>query len=293
MNSYMLALSANISFALGTMFFTYYARKISSLWVNTFKALVAALCFAITILVTSGFHEISGLNFLVFFISGFIALGVGDIFLVNAFSLLGPGRTMVLFGFHPMVVGVISYFLFGQLLDADKFYAITFFVFCLFTFSYETFKQKGHWEIKGLMYALLGMGLDAIGVTITRYAFDMNKELTAFEGNFYRCIGALAAYLILSKKFKFEFRSNFKKLQLHSRLYIILGAFLGTYLSLAFYLEAIKTAHLASISAISITGVLFSSLFECIWERKMPSKYLYIAFLFFSGGMWFLVLKHV
>jgi drug/metabolite transporter (DMT)-like permease len=287
----MLALLANISFALGTIFFTHYARKISSLWVNTFKALVACICFGVTILATSGFHEISGATFLVFFISGFIALGIGDVFLINAFSILGPGRTMVIFGFHPMIVGVISYFVFDQVLDVNKFYAITFFVMCLFTFSYETFREKGHWEIKGLFYALLGVGLDGVGVIITRYAFDMNKSINVFEGNFYRCLGAIVAYIILSKKYPFEFMGNLKKLKMKSRFYITVGALLGTYLSLAFYLEAIKSANLASVSAISITGVIFASLFECIWDKRLPSRYLYIAFIFFSVGMWFLVIR--
>ena len=291
MNSYLLALFANISFALGTIFFTHYARKISSLWVNTYKALIATFCFLIVIVSTSGFHDISILNLGVFFLSGFIALGIGDVFLLNAFSLLGPGRTMVLFGFHPMVVGIISYFVFAQDMDSSQFYAIAFFILCLFTFSYETFKEKGHWEIKGLLYALLGMLLDAIGVTITRYAFDMNKSLSVFEGNFYRCLGALMAYVILARVYKFEFRLNFKRLNRRSRLYITIGALFGTFLSLAFYLEAIKSAHLASISAISITGVIFASLFECVWERRLPSKYLYIAFVFFGVGMWFLIFK--
>lgn len=291
MNSYVLALMANMSFALGTMFFTHYARKISSLWVNTFKALIATLCFLLVILFTGGFHDITFLNLGVFFLSGFIALGIGDVFLVNAFAQLGPGRTMVLFGFHPMVVGIISYFLFQQALDTDQFYGITFFVFCLFTFSYENFRAKGHWDLKGLFYALAGMGLDAIGVTITRYAFDMNKALSVFEGNFYRCLGAMVAYVVLSKFFPFDFLKNFKQLKLNSRLYITFGAFLGTFLSLAFYLQAIKTAHLASISAISITSVLFSSTLECLWEKKWPSKYFMVALIFFGLGMWFLILK--
>ena len=161
----------------------------------------------------------------------------------------------------------------------------------MFTFSYENFKVKGHWDLKGLFYALAGMGLDAIGVTITRYAFDMNKSIAVFEGNFYRCLGAMLAYIVLSKFFPFDFKKNFKRLKRHSRFYITLGAFLGTFLSLAFYLQAIKTAHLASISAISITGVLFSSTFECLWERKLPSKFLYISLTFFGMGMWFLIFK--
>jgi uncharacterized membrane protein len=135
------------------------------------------------------------------------------------------------------------------------------------------------------------MFIDAIGIIITRYAFDMNKNLNAFEGNFYRCIGAVVAYIVLSRFIKIDFTKNMKSLSLNSKLYILLGCFLGTFLSLAFYLEAIKTGHLASVAAMAITGVIFASFFECIWEKKLPSKYLIIAFGFFGIGMWFLLFQ--
>lgn len=289
MKPYLFTLGANLSFALGSMFFTHFSRKFSSIWVNAMKASVASLCFLIAVFVMGGFHEITMINMGVFLFSGFIALGIGDLFLLNAFSILGPGRTMVLFGFQPVIIGGISYFLFNQNIESDKLYGIIFFLLCLFTFSYETFKAKGHWEVKGLLFAFMGMLIDAIGIIITRYAFDMNKNLNAFEGNFYRCIGAIFAYIILSRFIKIDFVRNMKSLTRNSKFYILLGSFLGTFLSLAFYLEAIKTGHLASIAAMAITGVIFASSFECIWEKKMPSKYLIVAFGFFGVGMWFLL----
>jgi drug/metabolite transporter (DMT)-like permease len=280
-----------MSFAFGSMFFTHYARKFSSLWMNTFKAVVASWLFLGAVLITTGFHDISILNFGIFFISGFIALGIGDIFLVKAFSLIGPGRTMLLFGFQPVVVGVISYFVFDQGMQANKVVGILFFIMCLLTFSYESFKQKGKWEIHGLAYACLGMFIDGIGIIITRYAFDMNKSLTGFEGNFYRCLGAIVAYIIIRQFRPFAFRANFKSLSIKSRSMVTVGAFFGTFLSLAFYLEAIKTAQLATISGIAITSVIFASLFESIWDKKLPSRYLIGAFSFFTCGMYFILFK--
>ena len=283
------ALGANLSFALGAMFFAHYTRKISSLWMNTYKAVVAAILFFIVIIFTTGFHEISILNFGIFFISGFIALGIGDIYLLKALSLLGPARTMVLFGFQPLVVGVLSFILLEQAVQESKLIGTLFFILCLLTFSYENFKNKGHWEIHGLMYACLAMVIDGVGIIITRLAFDMNELLTGFEGNFYRCIGALFAYMIISRYRPFDFRANFKSLSWNSRYMVTLGAIFGTFLSLAFYLEAIKTAHLATLSGIAITSVIFTSLFESILEKKLPSKYLLGAFVFFIIGMKFIL----
>lgn len=288
MNAYILTLMANMSFSLGSQFFTHYSRKFSSTWMNTFKALVAANAFLITILVTSGFNYISFENLGWFFLSGFIALGLGDILLLKAYEKIGPGRTMVLFGFHPVVVGLLAFLLFDQTVGLNKLWAILFFIGCLLTFSYETFKVSGRWDITGLLFAFGGMSLDAIGVLITRYAFELNDNITPLEGNFYRCIGALCSYYVVRGFAPFQLRSRFKSLNNKSKIYVFMGAFFGTYLSLALYLNAIKmTENLAAISAISITGVIFSSTFECIWDKKLPSKYLLISFIFFGGGMYF------
>ena len=285
MNPYVLTLLANFSFALGSQFFTHYSKRFSSTWMNTFKAIVATICFLFVVMLSGGFLATSFINISWFFLSGFIALGLGDIFLLSAFTKIGPGRTLLLFGFHPLIVGVISYFKFGQLIDQDKLWAILFFICCLITFSYESFKLKGKWEVLGLVLAFSGMLLDAIGITITRYGFDLNPEITPFEGNFYRCIGALMCYMLVGFFRPFNFRKNLKVLNRKSLSIVTFGAFLGTFLSLAFYLEAIKTAHLASITAISITAVIFSATFECIWEKKLPNKYLVISFVFFAFGM--------
>lgn len=291
LNPYVLTIFANFSFALGSQFFTHYSRRFSSTWMNTFKAMVATFCFFITVVITGGFAATELVNILWFLISGFIALGFGDIFLLLAFTKIGTGRTMVLFGFHPIIVGVLSFVMFGQLLDYQKLWGILFFIGCLLTFSYESFRLSGKWEVSGLVFAFLGMFLDAVGVIITRYAFDINQGVGQFEGNLYRCFGALLCYFLVRKFRPFDFRKNFKSLNKKSVMYVTLGAFLGTFLSLACYLEAIKTAHLASIAAISITSVIFSATIECIWERKWPTRYLWISLVWFALGMKFLIFE--
>ena len=287
--AYIYALGANLSFAIGIQFFTHFARNISSVWVNCFKAAIALICFAITIYFKGGFNPIELKYFMLFCASGFLGLGFADIFLIKSFSMMGPGRTMVLFTFQPVIVGILSYFLFSQVVTGRKLFAILFMIICLVIFSIETYKTKGHWNVKASIFALSGMFLDAMGVLVTRYCFNNSTQITTAEGNFYRVLGAIALFMILSKVRPFNFIKRLKSLPVKSLMFITIGALLGTYIALTFYLKAIRIAPtLAVISAISITGATFASILECVVNRKPPSKYLMVSFIFFITGMWFL-----
>lgn len=224
-------------------------------------------------------------------LSGLVGLGAGDVFLLAAFKEMGPGRTLMLFAFQPLIIGTSAYIFFDQAIDSTRFWAIFFFILCIFIFSLESFKRNRTWGGKGILLALLGMALDATGVLITRKMFDGDASLSPLMTNFYRTNGALIFFLVLSfiKKDLFLFKP-LKRLDRAGVFYVILGSLLGTFISLSLYLKAIQTAHLASLSAVAITGTIFSALFECVWTRKWPSLYLGVAFVSFLMGMKILVL---
>jgi len=286
---YIYALAANLSFAVGVQFFTHYARRVSSMWVNCFKAVVAAALFLLTVLVQGGFHQIDPVFAGLFLLSGMVGLGLADVCLIKSFSLMGPGRTMLIFGFQPLVIGLLSYFAFGQAVEARKLAAVFFFIACLFIFSLESFRKHGHWNLRASLFALGGVALDGVGVIITRFAFNANPGIGTTEGNFYRAAGALLLFAAMSRVRPFHFLEKLRTLGRGSLIWITIGSFAGTYLSLMFYLSAVRYAGaLAAVSGIAITGTLFASAFECAYERKPPSAYLLIAFVFFFAGMTFL-----
>jgi len=136
------------------------------------------------------------------------------------------------------------------------------------------------------LYALTGVTLDGLGVIITRYAFNANPGIGTTEGNFYRAVGALLLFGAISRVKPFQFFSRLHSLGGRSLFWIAAGSFAGTYLSLMFYLTAVRYAGaLAAVSGIAITGTLFASAFECAFERKAPSRYLLVSFVFFFAGM--------
>ncbi|MGB0453222.1 MAG: EamA family transporter [Bacteriovoracaceae bacterium] len=286
---YYYVIGSNLAFAIGSLIFAQYSRLNGAKWMNCIKALIATFAFGVFNVFTFGFDFFNSLQFFGLFLSGFIGLGIGDIFLLKAFQHFGPGRTSIVFGFQPLIIGVLSFFLFGQAVSMNQMIAIAFFMGCLFVISFEQFKVNQSWEFKGLIAALIGVSMDACGIVVTRYAFDLDPRLSSLEGNFYRCLGALFAFVIISRFVSLELGKKFKKLSSRQKSMVVIGSLLGTFISLGLYLNAVQTGHLASIAGIAITGSLFSNSVECLAEKKWPSVHLLISFALFLIGSQFLL----
>jgi drug/metabolite transporter (DMT)-like permease len=222
--------------------------------------------------------------------SGILGLGIGDIFLLNAYARMGAARTLILYGFQPFFIGALSYFFFGQELAGQRMVAVFFFVGCLFTFSLEKYRQAGHWEIPGLVAALVGVAFDNCGVVLSRWAFDQVPAMDALQANFLRCSGALAFYAVFAQVRRVDLAKGWRKLDRGGKKLAFISAAMGTFLALFLYLTAVKIGHLASISALGVVGPILTSAMECAYYRKAPSKYLLTALALFLGGFSLLML---
>ncbi len=285
----LLALGATLSFASASMIFAEYSKRISVIWMNCFKAVAAFAALAVTVPFLTGWHHAETRSIVGLLVSGWIGLNLGDLFLLSAFTRIGAARTLILFGFQPLMVGLGAYFLFGQKIPPERLIAVVFLIACLFTFSLEKYRQNKNWEIKGLLYALIGVALDTCGILITRASFGTSPEISPLEGHFYRCAGAIVGFAVLSFFRPFSFRKNFQEQPPQTKLILIGASLAGTYLSLALYLSAIKIGQLASIASIAITGPIFATILEHVIHRKAPSRYLLAAFVFFGVGFYILL----
>ena len=125
--SYFLALGANLAFSSASIVYAKYSVLRSPMWMNATKASIAFGALTLLILVfppeTINLPAIAN-----FALSGFIGLNIGDLFLLRAFVQLGPGRTLMLFGFHPLILGSLSWLLFGEQIAAYKLISVVFFI---------------------------------------------------------------------------------------------------------------------------------------------------------------------
>jgi drug/metabolite transporter (DMT)-like permease len=283
--AYVFAFSSVLTFSTAAIAFTYFSKKVSALWMNIFKCLVSLLFSVPVVYFLNGQLWWDWSVAWPFYVSGIIGLNVGDWMLLSAYRIMGPARTLVLFGFQPFITGAYAYFVWGEALLPIQLLAIIFFVLCLFLFSYERFKKSGSWEFKGLLLAFGGVFLDSLGVILTRYGFNENATLTGMEAQYLRTLAASLSFLIYVPFVKISFFKHYQSLNFKQKSLAFLASFAGTFLSLVFYMQALKLGKLATVTSIVLTDPVMSTFFECLWLRTWPSRYLWIALVSFFCAM--------
>jgi len=285
-----MAIIANLCFGSASIHFSYFARRFSSSWMNQLKVSIALLGFFGAFLITEKFVPLPASGWCSLLASGILGLFLGDWFLFQAFAHLGATRTLVIYSFQPFLIGLYGFLFLSQGLNVWQVLAIVCMVACVFTFLLERNREVGHWDLKNFFYAFLGIFFDAVGIVLSRQAYEETPLLGSFELNAIRALGAVLIFLMIKPRSLAVIVQDLKQLAPSERQKAIGSSLLGTFISLSFYLRALKTAHVASLTAISITGPIWVSLIEHARERKWPNQYLWIAFGFFLVGFGFMTL---
>lgn len=283
-SAYFYALGASLSFSTASLVFAMYAKNISSIWMNYFKTTICFLCLSLSVVLFVDWQMVSWPVVSALLISGVLGLGLGDLFLLEAYARMGAGRTLILFGFQPLILGVSSWYLFSQPLNSYKLLAVIFFLICLYLFSLEKFKEHGHWEIRGLFAALFGVLFDNSGILLTRWSFDSAPDMGVLQANWIRAAGAMMFYITMNPFLKSQLWKRFCDLSGSQKKIITVASVAGTFVSLVLYLTAVRVAHLASLSAIGVFGPLYSTVLESFINKQRPSKYLVFAIFSFIIG---------
>lgn len=253
---------------------------------NSVKAIVAFIGFSLLLIWNPIPTALFGsAAFWTLIASGLIALNFGDIFILKAFSTLGPARTLFVFSFEPFVLAVSSHFIFGQELGLKHILGIVILMSCILSLSYEGFKKHGHWEWRGILFALLAMTLDCVGIVLSRHALDHEPSLSVLQGNWIRALGAIVGIGILSIFIKIRWKENWQRLTGRQQAGALAVSFTGTFLSLSFWLHAISRGHVGSVAAVGNSSPLFATALELILSREKPSIYFLVALCFFLMGL--------
>ena len=224
------------------------------------------------------------------FLSGFIGLCFGDIFLFRAYATLGAGRSLVLFSFQPLLLGIYGYFFLDQIFSLNQTLAVICMIICICIFMVERNKTTGSWDLTSFLWAFLGIALDALGVMFTRTAYELTPGLETFQVNVIRCIGALVAYFMISPKSYAILVKDVIGMR-KREISLLVGASIGgCFIALTLYLAALKYAHVGTLTAISITGPVWVAMLESIYYKKWPNPYLLGAFAFFLTGFYLMVI---
>lgn len=295
--AYFLALAAAILFSGASVIFARFSVSHSALWMNLVKNCVAGSAFLVAALVSvlllgERLSDLSGASAGLFFLSGLVGLAVGDYFLFRGYQRLGSARTIMVFSLSPLFLTLEGFFFFGQGLNRYQFLAILLMMACVWTISFEKFRERGEWEWHGILYALLGVLLDNVGVVLSRRAFDLSPGTSAFTANAVRCAAGILILYLWQLWRGDEKELRFGKLDWRDRSLVVFAAFMGTFLSLSCWLTAVKVGHIGTLAGVGSFNPVAASLWEWLLLRKRPTIYLVAALALFLCGF-FLLLHRV
>jgi len=205
------AISTSICFSIGPTFFTLAGRKTGSVVINRSRLLIASV-------ILMGVHWImygtplpfdAGTDIWIWFtLSGVLGLTLGDAALFQAFIMLGPRTTMLIFSISPIFAAIFGWLFLGETISLLQFLAIgvTLAGIAWVTASQGTnlpnnLDQKSY--RKGLFYAFLGAIGQAIGLLTAKMGLANNYSTVS--GIVMRMVTAMIAiwiWTIISRKTK-------------------------------------------------------------------------------------------
>jgi drug/metabolite transporter (DMT)-like permease len=241
---------------------------------NLFKSVFVLFLMIPTVILTNGF-EIPVLNysqFWIIFASGFFGIMLADLLYLRALQLIGASLTGITGSLYSPSVVILSLFYLGEVLVLWQYLGMILVMLGVIIVSY---RRKSliiqHPPIKGFVYAALAVFFTALGIVIIK---PLNDEVPFFWIVLIRSIGGfitMYAYgIILRKPLSILHIMKAKGGKL-----LVLGTFLGQYLSMMIWVAGYKytSASIASIlnETASIFILILSWLFlgESISKRKI------------------------
>ena len=286
MSAYLSVFISSILWAISTQFYSKMVNKLTVFRFNFYKNVIAFVCFFIAAyFMGSVIAPKQSIGWLM--MSGFLGLGLADLFIFYSFAKNGPARTMMLSAFSPSIIAIHSYFILGKTLPVAKVMGLFFLLSCLFFVAMER-KRRGNVSLKIALLALVGVNLEALGVVFTKQAFMLAPELNSMTANLYRLLPAIVFLFIFNRirGVKMEIGDIDKK----TKTTVVASSIMGAFLALYFYLHAIsKHGHPSIIAGLGSLAPIYASIYEHWRDKKRPNRYFIGSILSMIAGALLLI----
>ena len=236
-------------------------KRIGSLSVNFLRLVISFLMMGLYLLAVNGSFlplEAGGRVWFYLSISGLIGFALGDLFLFQAFVLVGARISMLVYSSVPVITGLFGFVFLHEILGLKEISGMALTVSGIMIVVLEgnsSKEKKSRYFAKGILFAVLGSAGQAGGLIISKYG--MAGYENAFGSNMIRIIAGMAAFAVI-----ITFMKQWDKIResLHDAkgmLYTCSGAFFGPFIGVSLSLLAIRlTSAGVAATIIAIVPVL-------------------------------------
>lgn len=272
----MAALMAALCWTATSVSFEYAGKRIGSGAVNIWRLVMALVILTLF----NGIWEGVWLNLdipinqvILLVISGLIGFVLGDLFLFEAFVIVGARISMLVMALSPPLSALIGFVVLGEQMTIQGLFGmlVTFSGIALVILS----KNKGErvklsHPVKGILFAFLGALGQSVGLLFSKMGM---VGISAFEASQYRVMAGLLGFIILlgiQRRF-----GEVREALSHPRGMAAtgVGAFFGPFLGVSMSLLAVSLTSLGIASTLmSIVPVLLIPVSILVFKERVSLK---------------------
>ncbi len=240
---------------MAAVLFQQLGQQISAVALNLFKGIVAIICIGL-VLVPVGIADVSGDAFLLLAASGLVGICLGDTLYFMTINRLGSRLTLLIGSLIPVATALIAITVLGERISLGAGIGLVLTIIGVTYVLWERSVIKAEftqWRA-GLVFGLLFVLANALAIIFTKVGV---QDIPALDATLIRTVWAILglAFWGLISRSLFSWVKPLQDRKLRNRMLLasIIGAFLGTWLSVA----ALKYTHTAVAVTLNSTSPLF------------------------------------
>ncbi|MGB4589647.1 MAG: DMT family transporter [Clostridiaceae bacterium] len=271
------AIGTALCWVISSSSFEYSGKKIGSLVLNLMRLLVSMVIITgINFFITDGFTNIPLTAYAtrMLLISGFIGFVLGDLYLFQAFIVIGARISMLIMALAPPITALLGYFILEESLTLFQFIGMT--VTILGIAIVILGKDIGNSKIvvkhpiKGIFFAFIGAIGQGLGLIFSKLGVKDVNPFVATEVRIFAGIICFIVIITFTKNWP-----NFSKAikDKHAMAGVSIGSLFGPVIGVSLSLMAVKYTSAAVASTLmAISPVLIIPVSIIFFKEKIAPK---------------------
>lgn len=282
------ALATALCWTICAVAFESAGKKVGSISVNLIRLFIALAFISAFNLFTRGIMlplDASISTWLWLSFSGLIGFVIGDLFLFQAYVLVGSRISMLIMSTVPPITAIAGFILMGERITVLSLVGMVITIggigLVILTKNPEDKLIRLSHPVKGLLYAFIGALGQAFGLVLAKFGMESYNPIVATQIRIIAAIIGFSIAITISKNW-----GNFNSALKDSRAMrdITIGSFFGPFIGVSLSLFAVQHAPTGIVSTImSITPILIIPFSIFILKEKVISREIFGAVISLIG----------